>query len=95
MATTLTITTTGLVGGTSPSSFIRVDLNNCQNARVIGSGQLVPQTVFLKPVNGVVTSTFFDNTQITCGTANFIPTTCGCNRSNKVSYYTFQLHLSG
>ena len=95
MATTLTINTTGLVGGTSPNSFVRVDLQNCSNARVIGSGQLVPQTVFLRPVNGVVTSTFFDNTQITCGTANFIPTTCGCNGSNKVSYYTFNFIYQG
>jgi hypothetical protein len=93
MSTTLTINVTGVNGGTAPGAFIRIDLNNCQNGRVIGSGQLVPQSIFLTPIAGIVTTTLFSNTEITCGRVN-VHNPCGCD-GNKVSYYSINFLFQG
>jgi hypothetical protein len=88
MSTTLTINTTGLIGGTTPAASVRIDLQNCANPRISGTGQICPSTVTVYPVNGVATITLFDNTQIQCGTANV--GNCACfGTSPFVSYYSF------
>ena len=95
MSATVTINTTGLVNGTLPGTYIRIDLQNCSNGRVVGSGQIVPQSISVAPVNGTVTVTLYDNQQITCGTIN-VQGNCGCTGDMlKTSFYTFSFVYQG
>lgn len=95
MSATITIDATGFVGGATPNSFVRIDLQNCSNPRVEGTGQIVPSSMTLPLVNGTVTATLFDNTQIVCGVVN-VPSKCGCDPSSlKTSYYSFSFVKNG
>lgn len=95
MSTTLTINTRGLTNGTAPGISVRIDLQNCSNPRVIGSGQIVPLSLSVIPVNGVAVVTLFDNQQITCGTIN-VQSDCACTvDSQKTSFYSFYFVYQG
>src|ERR1700743_1997557 len=95
MSTTLTINVTGLAGGTAPGSAIRIDLQNCSNPRVVGTGQIVPQSFFIFPINGIATLTLFDNLQITCGKVN-VQGQCGFTSGlYNTSYYSFNFVYQG
>lgn len=95
MSTILTIDLTAIPGGTTPGAYVRVDLQNCSNPRVVGSGQIVPKTINLFPNNGRIVVTLFDNSQISCGTVN-VQSDCGCQSGNNlVSYYSFNFIYQG
>ena len=91
-STTLTINVASFTGGTSPGASIRIDLQNCASGHVIGTGQIVPQTQTIFPINGVAVVTLFSNTdpagggQILCTTPN---------GQEAVSYYSFSFIYQG
>lgn len=91
-STTLTINVTGMSGGTSPGSSIRIDLQNCADAHVLGTGQVVPQTQTIFPVAGIAVVTLFSNTDGAGGGQILCQTPTG---QQAVSYYSFSYIFQG
>lgn len=91
-STTLTINVTGMSGGTAPGSSIRIDLQNCADAHVLGTGQVVPQTQTIFPVAGIAIVTLFSNTDGAGGGQILCQTPTG---QQAVSYYSFSYIFQG
>lgn len=79
---TVTIDVSGITGGNLPGSSIVISLQHCATARVVGTGQIVPQSQTVYPHFGASTITLFDNTQINCS-------------GQIVSYYSFSFIYQG
>lgn len=62
---------------------MRVDLQNSPNPRIVGTGEIVPQTLTLYPAGGTINVILFDNTQIIDSFGEF------------GSYYTFNFIYQG
>lgn len=90
--TTLTINVTSFTGGTSPGASVRIDLQNCANARLLGTGQIVPQTQNITPVAGTAVVTLFSNTDGAGGGQILCQTPTG---QQAVSYYSFSFVYQG
>lgn len=82
--TTLVVNLGTIIGGTPSGAILKVALQNCTNARVIGSGYIVPQTQqFTADSSGNVNMVLYDNVnQIDCS-------------GQKISYYSFTASYQG
>lgn len=82
--TTLTVNAVSIVGTNPVGAILKVTLQNCTNARVVGSGYIVPQVNnYPIPAGGIVVLSLYDNsTQIDCS-------------GSKVSYYSFMVTYQG
>lgn len=82
--TTLVVNLGTIIGGTPSGAILKVALQNCTNARVIGSGYIVPQTQqFTADSSGNVNMVLYDNVnQIDCS-------------GQKISYYSFTATYQG
>lgn len=91
-STTLTINVSSFTGGTSPGASIRIDLQNCANAHVTGTGQVVPQTQTIFPINGIAVVTLFSNTDPAGGGQILCQVPGG---PTATSYYSFNFIYQG
>lgn len=82
--TTLVVNLGTIIGGTPSGAILKVALQNCTNARVIGSGYIVPQTQqFTADSSGNVNMILYDNVnQIDCS-------------GQRISYYSFTATYQG